>query len=33
MKTKRPAVQAEQVEDEVAPVAAEYVPAKASDEK
>jgi hypothetical protein len=28
METKRPAIQAEQVEDDVAPVAAEYVPAK-----
>jgi hypothetical protein len=30
MKTKQPAIQAEQVEDDVAPVTAEYVPAKAS---
>jgi hypothetical protein len=28
METKVPAVQAEQVEDDVAPVTAEYVPAK-----
>ena len=28
-----PAIQAEQVEDDVAPVTAEYVPAQASDEE
>ncbi len=33
MKTKVPAVQAEQVEDDVAPVTAEYVPTKAEGEK
>ena len=33
MKTKLPAIQAEQVEDDVAPVTAEYVPAKASDQE
>ena len=33
MKTTVPAIQAEQVEDDVAPVTAEYVPAKASDEE
>jgi hypothetical protein len=33
METKLPATQAEQVEDEFAPVAAEYVPGKASDEE
>ncbi len=31
METKLPAIQVEQVEDDVAPVTAEYVPAKASD--
>ncbi len=31
MATKLPAIQAEQVEDDVAPVTAEYVPAKASE--
>ena len=31
--TKVPAEQAEHVEDDVAPVAAEYVPAKARDEE
>ena len=30
---KLPAIQAEQVEDDVAPVTAEYVPAKTSDEE
>ncbi len=30
METKAPGIQAEQVEDDVAPVTAEYVPAKAS---
>ncbi len=33
METKLPAIQAEQVEDDVAPMTAEYVPAKASDEE
>jgi hypothetical protein len=33
METKLPAIQAEQVEDDVAPVKAEYVPAKARDEE
>ena len=33
METKVPAIQAEQVEDDVAPVAAEYVPAKVSHEE
>ncbi len=33
METKVPAIQTEQVEDDVASVTAEYVPAKASDEK
>jgi hypothetical protein len=33
METTLPAIQAEQVEDDVAPVTAEYVPAKLSDEK
>ncbi len=33
IKTKAPATQAEQVEDDVAPVTAEYVPAKAKDEE
>ena len=33
METKLPAIQAVQVEDDVAPVTAEYVPAKASDEE
>jgi hypothetical protein len=33
METKLPAIQAEQVEDDVAPVAAEYVPAKARNEE
>ena len=33
METKLPAIQAEQVEDDVAPVMAEYVPAKARDEE
>jgi hypothetical protein len=33
MKTKLPAIQAEQVEDDVPPVTAEYVPAKASNEE
>ncbi len=33
METKVPAIQAEQVEDDVAPVTAEYVPAKARDEE
>jgi hypothetical protein len=33
MEAKLPAIQAEQVEDDVAPVAAEYVPAKPSDEE
>ncbi len=33
METKLPATQAEQVEDDVAPVTAEYVPAKARDEE
>ena len=33
METKLPAIQAAQVEDDVAPVTAEYVPAKASDEE
>jgi hypothetical protein len=33
MKTKLPAIQAEQVEDDVAPVTTEYVPAKASHEE
>jgi hypothetical protein len=31
--TQVPAIQAEQVEDDVAPVAAEYVPTKARDEE
>jgi hypothetical protein len=31
--TQVPATQVEQVEDDVAPVAAEYVPANAGDEK
>ena len=33
METKLPAIQAEQVEDDVAPATAEYVPEKASDEE
>jgi hypothetical protein len=33
METKVPAIQAEQVEDDVAPVAEEYVPAKARNEE
>jgi hypothetical protein len=33
MKTKLPAIQAEQVADDVAPGTAEYVPTNASDEK
>jgi hypothetical protein len=33
MKAKIPAIQTEQVEDDVAPVTAEYVPAKAWDEE
>jgi hypothetical protein len=33
METTLPAIQAEQVEFDVAPVAAEYVPAKTSDEE
>ena len=33
MEIKLPAIQAEQVEDELAPLAAEYVPAQASDEE
>jgi hypothetical protein len=33
METTLPAIQAEQVEDDVAPVTAEYVPAKARDEE
>jgi hypothetical protein len=33
MATKLPAIQAVQVEDDVAPVTAEYVPAKARDEE
>ncbi len=33
METKLPAIQAEQVADDMAPVTAEYVPAKASDEE
>ena len=33
MKTTVPAIQAEQVEDDVAPVTAEYVPAKVSHEE
>ena len=33
METKLPAIQAEQVEFDVAPVMAEYVPAQASDEE
>jgi hypothetical protein len=33
METKLPARQAEQVEDDVAPVTAEYVPANARDEE
>ena len=33
MKTKLPAIQAEQVEDDVAPVTAEYVPVKAGHEE
>jgi hypothetical protein len=33
MKVKIPAAQAEQVADDVAPVTAEYVPAKARDEE
>jgi hypothetical protein len=33
METTLPAIQAEQVEDDVAPVTAEYVPAKGSDEE
>ncbi len=33
METKVPAIQAEQVEVDVAPVTAEYVPAKTSDEE
>jgi hypothetical protein len=33
METKLPAIQAEQVEDDVAPVAPEYVPEKKSDEE
>jgi hypothetical protein len=33
IETKVPAIQAVQVEDELAPVMAEYVPAKASDEE
>ena len=32
METKLPAIQAEQAEDDVAPVTAEYVPAKTRDE-
>jgi hypothetical protein len=31
METKLPAIQAKQVEDDVAPMTAEYVPAKTSD--
>jgi hypothetical protein len=33
METTLPAIQAEQVEDELAPVTTEYVPAKTSDEE
>ncbi len=33
MEAKLPAIQAEQVEDDVAPVTAEYLPAKPSDEE
>jgi hypothetical protein len=33
METKVPAIQSEQVESEMAPVTAEYVPAKASNEE
>ncbi len=33
IETKVPAIQAEQVEDDVAPVTAEYVPAKTRDEE
>ncbi len=33
IETNLPAMQAEQVEDDVAPVTVEYVPAKASDEE
>jgi hypothetical protein len=33
METQEPAIQAEHVEDDVAPVKAEYVPAKASHEE
>jgi hypothetical protein len=33
METQVPAIQAEQVSDDVAPVTAEYVPAKASNEE
>ncbi len=31
--TKRPAIQAEQVEDDVAPTTAEYVPAKVTNDE
>jgi hypothetical protein len=33
METKLPAIQAKQVEEDVAPVTAEYVPGKARDEE